>query len=145
MTTKAQLLKAVRAKCLDCCCYQVAEVKACTATRCELWPYRMGRDPNPSGRGFAKNPTASREVFGSGDTKAVDHAPKALATGLTSGTLEGRTAMREYSKVSPNVWQSERFNSLPSDDGRLPLPISADLLASEQRRRLSPSRWLRLR
>ena len=26
--------------------------------------------------------------------------------------------MREYSKVSPNVWQSERFNSLPSDDGR---------------------------
>ncbi len=27
--------------------------------------------------------------------------------------------MREYSKVSPNVWQSERFNNLPSDDGRL--------------------------
>jgi hypothetical protein len=26
--------------------------------------------------------------------------------------------MREYSKVSPNVWPSERFNSLPSDDGR---------------------------
>ena len=26
--------------------------------------------------------------------------------------------MRDYSKVSPAVWQSERFNSLPSDDGR---------------------------
>lgn len=26
--------------------------------------------------------------------------------------------MREYSKVSPALWQSERFNSLPSDDGR---------------------------
>jgi hypothetical protein len=26
--------------------------------------------------------------------------------------------MRDYSKVSPALWQSERFNSLPSDDGR---------------------------
>ena len=26
--------------------------------------------------------------------------------------------MREFSKVSPAVWQSERFHSLPSDDGR---------------------------
>ena len=26
--------------------------------------------------------------------------------------------MREYSKVSPNVWHSSRFNSLPSDDAR---------------------------
>jgi hypothetical protein len=89
MTTKAELLKAVRAKCLDCCCHQVAEVKSCTATRCELWPYRMGRDPNPSGRGFAINPTASREVFASDDARTADHAPKALATALASGMLEG--------------------------------------------------------
>lgn len=26
--------------------------------------------------------------------------------------------MREYSKVSPVLWQSHRFNSLPSDEGR---------------------------
>ena len=26
--------------------------------------------------------------------------------------------MRDYSKISPAVWQSARFNSLPSDDGR---------------------------
>lgn len=26
--------------------------------------------------------------------------------------------MRDFSKVSPVLWQSERFNSLPSDDGR---------------------------
>jgi hypothetical protein len=26
--------------------------------------------------------------------------------------------MREFSKVSPAVWQSKRFTSLPSDDGR---------------------------
>lgn len=26
--------------------------------------------------------------------------------------------MREFSKISPALWQSKRFNSLPSDDGR---------------------------
>jgi hypothetical protein len=26
--------------------------------------------------------------------------------------------MRDFSKVSPALWQSERFNGLPSDDGR---------------------------
>ena len=26
--------------------------------------------------------------------------------------------MRDYSKISPAVWQSPRFNNLPSDDGR---------------------------
>ena len=26
--------------------------------------------------------------------------------------------MREFSKISPAVWHSSRFNSLPSDDGR---------------------------
>ncbi len=26
--------------------------------------------------------------------------------------------MRDFSKISPAVWQSQRFNNLPSDDGR---------------------------
>ena len=26
--------------------------------------------------------------------------------------------MRDYSKISPALWQSARFNDLPSDDGR---------------------------
>ena len=26
--------------------------------------------------------------------------------------------MRDYSKISPSVWHSQRFNNLPSDDGR---------------------------
>ena len=55
MTTKATLLQAVRAKCLDCSCYQPSEVRLCPATRCALWPFRLGKDPNPSTtRGFAK-------------------------------------------------------------------------------------------
>lgn len=35
---------AVRMKCLDCCCYQVAEVTKCPCVDCPLYCFRMGRD-----------------------------------------------------------------------------------------------------
>ena len=38
-------LKAIRAKCIDCCAGQRKEVALCTAEECDLWPYRMGTDP----------------------------------------------------------------------------------------------------
>jgi hypothetical protein len=31
---------AVKAKCLDCCCWQRKEVRLCTAVTCPLWMYR---------------------------------------------------------------------------------------------------------
>lgn len=34
--------KAIRAKCLDCCCGNSAEVRRCEITTCPLWIYRMG-------------------------------------------------------------------------------------------------------
>lgn len=36
--------KAIRAKCLDCCGGNHAEVRYCTATKCPLWRYRMGSE-----------------------------------------------------------------------------------------------------
>ena len=41
-------IKAIRAKCLDCCCGQRDEVKLCPAKDCPLWPFRMGKNPNRS-------------------------------------------------------------------------------------------------
>lgn len=38
-------MRAIRLKCLDCCCGQTAEVRLCTATGCVLWPFRMGHRP----------------------------------------------------------------------------------------------------
>lgn len=35
-------LKAIRAKCLDCCCSQANEVKLCEIQTCPLWEYRTG-------------------------------------------------------------------------------------------------------
>ena len=39
-------LKAVRLKCLDCCCGSWKEVEDCACeTTCFLWPYRLGKNP----------------------------------------------------------------------------------------------------
>lgn len=36
--------KAIRLKCLDCCCGVANEIKLCHTLTCPLWPYRMGRE-----------------------------------------------------------------------------------------------------
>ncbi len=38
-------LKAIRAKCVDCCCGSYNEVKQCQSTACSLHPYRLGHNP----------------------------------------------------------------------------------------------------
>jgi hypothetical protein len=38
-------LKALRARCLDCCSGNASEVRKCTATGCPSWPFRMGVNP----------------------------------------------------------------------------------------------------
>ena len=38
-------VKAIRAKCLDCCCGSQTEVKLCTCTDRSLYPFRFGKNP----------------------------------------------------------------------------------------------------
>ena len=38
-------LKALRARCLDCCSEISTEVRYCPATQCPSWPFRMGTNP----------------------------------------------------------------------------------------------------
>ena len=38
-------IKAIRAKCIDCCCGQLQEIRCCAVKNCPLYPYRMGRRP----------------------------------------------------------------------------------------------------
>lgn len=38
-------IKAIRAKCLDCCCWQRSEVTLCPAKDCPLWAFRFGKNP----------------------------------------------------------------------------------------------------
>ena len=43
-------VKAIRAKCLDCCCWQTKEVELCTNEKCALYPFRFGKNPYRSKR-----------------------------------------------------------------------------------------------
>lgn len=47
-TSRVTRAKAIRLKCLDCCCGQSAEVRRCPSTDCSLWIYRMGREVKPT-------------------------------------------------------------------------------------------------
>lgn len=38
-------IRSIRAKCLDCCCDSIKEVRECNVKNCPLHPYRMGRRP----------------------------------------------------------------------------------------------------
>lgn len=44
-------MKAIRLKCLDCCCGSSTEVKLCPAPDCTLWVYRSGHNPARAGLG----------------------------------------------------------------------------------------------
>ena len=38
-------MKAIRAKCLDCCAGSAKAVRTCAAPNCPLFPYRFGHRP----------------------------------------------------------------------------------------------------
>lgn len=38
-------VKAIREKCLDCCCDSANEVRLCPAQDCPLHPFRFGKNP----------------------------------------------------------------------------------------------------
>ena len=60
-------LKAIRKKCLDCCCGQAQEVRLCNVKACTLHPYRMGKRPK--------------------DDKSITDGEKIENTGATKGFL----------------------------------------------------------
>lgn len=44
-TARLTPIKAIRAKCLDCCCGSSNEVRLCPCPECSLYPYRFGKNP----------------------------------------------------------------------------------------------------
>lgn len=60
MKTKMTPLKAIRAKCLDCTCYQPKEVRNCTTVDCSLFTFRFGSNPSRKGVGPGLFPVASK-------------------------------------------------------------------------------------
>ena len=50
---KRPILRVLRAKCVDCCGGNEAEVRRCHITDCDLWPYRLGKNPFSGHKGNA--------------------------------------------------------------------------------------------
>ena len=48
--TRLTRAQAIRAKCKDCCCDVLAEIKACEIKNCPLWIYRMGYEVDLDGK-----------------------------------------------------------------------------------------------
>lgn len=60
MSSIPTAIKAIRAKCLDCCGGSAREVRACELCRCPLYPYRMGKHPTRQGRKWTPEEYSSR-------------------------------------------------------------------------------------
>ena len=43
-STRLNRAKAIKQKCLECCCDIRSEVKNCQSVECSLWRYRTGRE-----------------------------------------------------------------------------------------------------
>ena len=48
------VLKAIRLKCLDCCCDSANEVKLCPCEKCPLHPFRFGKNPYRTKREYTE-------------------------------------------------------------------------------------------
>ena len=51
-------LRAIRARCLDCCGFQEGEVRRCPSKDCPLWKFRFGKNTT----GQKKQPAPAHQV-----------------------------------------------------------------------------------
>jgi hypothetical protein len=52
---KVSFAKAIRSKCLECCCSSPKMVKYCSSTKCPLWPFRFGCAPESAKKKFGED------------------------------------------------------------------------------------------
>jgi hypothetical protein len=74
-------VKAIRAKCLDCCCGSTAEVASCTVTGCALYPFRFGKNPYRQRREMTEE---EKRVL----ADRLKEARKSLATAVENEVIE---------------------------------------------------------
>lgn len=62
MTEITNPVKAIRAKCLDCCCGSPEEVRQCPCENCALYPFRLGKNPYRANKEPTEAQRAAREA-----------------------------------------------------------------------------------
>ena len=84
MEKRISPLKAIRLKCLNCCCGSSNEVKLCPVTTCPLYAFREGHNPNIPKRAYT---TEEREAVGQRLTKSrLSAAREKFANSPSEGT-----------------------------------------------------------
>ena len=69
-------VKVIRAHCLDCA-YNAAEVARCPCTKCNLWPFRFGKNPYRKRKEYTEEELAKRrEQFAKNMAKNTDKLPE---------------------------------------------------------------------
>lgn len=91
-------MKAIRAKCLGCCCGASNEVRLCTAKKCPLYPYRFGKNPNRTRIG---NHNA---VFSFQNPNSTQDSEEKIFRGVYKYHPDTNGA---ESLVNPNFWKSQ--------------------------------------
>lgn len=69
-------VKAIREKCLDCCCWSATEVSLCQVERCPLYPFRLGKNPYRAKQSLTPEQEEARRQRGR-EAMAKMHAQKA--------------------------------------------------------------------
>ena len=54
-------MKAIRLKCMDCSGWSAAEVRLCVIEECAPYPFRFGKNPEPTRKGNPKALKAYRD------------------------------------------------------------------------------------
>lgn len=62
--------KAIRLKCLDCCCGQANEVRLCPDKKCPLWNYRLGYEVDGEGN-YTPRRKAPKNGFQNGKNEEI--------------------------------------------------------------------------
>jgi hypothetical protein len=87
-------LKAIRARCLDCCCDSPTEVRKCSAVDCPSWPFRMGMNPFRAKRQFS-------------DQQKREMAQRLSRKAIHGGTPAAANSSRVYSSTSNRKSQNQ--------------------------------------
>ena len=84
-------IKAIRAKCLDCCVGSPKEVQLCEISDCALYPFRMGKNPFTRNKGNIRNfQFGDRGAISTSDTERSEkNSPKLGPEISKESILEG--------------------------------------------------------
>lgn len=105
-------LKAIRAKCLECCNGQRNEVRLCPITDCALYPFRFGHKPQKASvfPGVSEENTSQRVITLSAENSENNAIPLYEKDRQSAGTLKrssNRTESLEGNDSSRPFYHTE--------------------------------------